>query len=288
VFPFGRGKNYSLFGGQIQVAATVALAILAPRSIYPRVPPGVEKIYKSLIVCCGDIAETILSTLIIVPTNFSSKSFGAKVRVLRDQLGFSQETLAELAGLHRTYVSDVERGARNISLNSINKLAAALQVSAASLLQDVQHILPGKLIEILLVEDDPNDVELTLAALHSVNILNRVHVLVDGAAALDFLLGKGDGKRRAEDRPHLILLDLALPKVDGMEVLRQIKADPRTRSIPVVILTVSSRSKDIAACKRLGAGGYLVKPVGIQNLSEVTPQLSLQWALLTMGSEATA
>jgi len=181
VFPFGRGKNYSLFGGQIQVAATVALAILAPRSIYPRVPPGVEKIYKSLIVCCGDIAETILSTLIIVPTNFSSKSFGAKVRVLRDQLGFSQETLAELAGLHRTYVSDVERGARNISLNSINKLAAALQVSAASLLQDVQHILPGKLIEILLVEDDPNDVELTLAALHSVNILNRVHVLVDGA-----------------------------------------------------------------------------------------------------------
>jgi CheY-like chemotaxis protein len=86
----------------------------------------------------------------------------------------------------------------------------------------------------------------------------------------------------------LILLDLALPKVDGLEVLRQIKANPRTRAIPVVVLTISSRSKDISACKQLGAEGYIVKPVDIQNFCGVTPGLSLQWALLARPAEATA
>jgi len=217
-----------------------------------------------------------------VPINANNKSFGARVRVWRDRLGISQEKLAELAGLHRTYISDVERGARNISLNSINKLAAALKVSAATLLLDTEQALPGKLIDILLVEDDPNDVELTLAALRSANMLNRIHVEQDGAAALNYLAGGGD---RVPHRPQLILLDLGLPKIDGIEVLRQVKSDPRTRLIPVIVLTVSSRSKDIAACKRLGADGYIVKPVDIQNLCVVTPQLSMHWALLTPGPE---
>jgi CheY-like chemotaxis protein len=203
------------------------------------------------------------------------------VRIWRDRLGFSQEKLAELAGLHRTYISDVERGARNISLNSINKLAAALKVSAATLLLDARQSLPGQMIDILLVEDDPNDVELTLAALRRANILNRIQVVNDGAAALNFLTGAEQLQRRLNGQPHRILLDLGLPKIDGIEVLRQIKADPRTRLIPVVVLTASNRSKDIATCRRLGAGGYIVKPVDIQNLCIVTPQLSLQWALVS-------
>ena len=225
----------------------------------------------------------------VVPINACTKTFGTKVRVLRDQLGMSQEKLAEAAGLHRTYISDVERGARNISLNSINKLANALQVSASTLLLDREHTLPGKLIDILLVEDDPNDVELTLAALRSLNILNRLHVVNDGAAALSYLNALSESAPgRAEHTPHLILLDLRLPKVDGIEVLRRIKADPRTRSIPVVVLTVSSRNKDINTCKLLGADGYIVKPVDIQNFCEITPQLSLQWALLSKHSDVTA
>ena len=208
---------------------------------------------------------------------------------MRDQLGMSQEKLAEAAGLHRTYISDVERGARNISLNSINKLARALQVSASTLLLEGEHSLPGKLIEILLVEDDPNDVELTLAALRSLNILNRVQVVNDGAAALSYLATLSDPvSGPADHAPHLILLDLRLPKVDGIEILRRIKGDPRTRAIPVVVLTVSNRSKDIATCKLLGAEGYIVKPVDIQNFCEITPQLSLQWALLARHSDVPA
>jgi len=223
-----------------------------------------------------------------VPINACIKTFGTKVRVLRDQLGMSQEKLAEAAGLHRTYISDVERGARNISLNSINKLAKALQVSASTLLLDPEHTLPGKLIDIMLVEDDPNDVELTLAALRSLNILNRLHVVNDGAAALAYLASLSESSPDCgEHAPHLILLDLRLPKVDGIEVLRRLKADPRTRPIPVVVLTVSNRSKDIATCKLLGAEGYIVKPVDIQNFCEITPQLSLQWALLARHSDVT-
>jgi CheY-like chemotaxis protein/DNA-binding XRE family transcriptional regulator len=224
-----------------------------------------------------------------VPINTCTKAFGTKVRVLRDQLGLSQEKLAEAAGLHRTYISDVERGARNISLNSITKLAGALQVSASTLLLDREDSLPGKLIDILLVEDDPNDVELTLAALRNIKLLNRVHVANDGAAALSYLAGLSDSSPpRTGHRPHLILLDLRLPKVDGIEVLRRVKADPRTRAIPVVVLTLSGRGKDISACKLLGAEGCIVKPVDIQNFCEITPQLSLQWALLARQDVITA
>jgi len=107
-------------------------------------------------------------------------------------------------------------------------------------------------------------------------------VATDGAAALNYLAGAAEGP------PQLILLDLGLPKIDGFEVLRQIKAEPRTRNIPVIVLTASNRSKDIVTCQRLGAAGYIVKPVDFQNLCVVTPQLSLQWALLAGGKSDSA
>jgi two-component system response regulator len=103
----------------------------------------------------------------------------------------------------------------------------------------------------------------------------------DGAAALNFLFGTGEyAHRERSSRPQMVLLDLNLPKVSGLEVLRRIKADPRTRSIPVVVLTASKQDRDITTSKRLGAEACIVKPVDFQNLSEVTPQLSLQWALV--------
>jgi CheY-like chemotaxis protein len=219
------------------------------------------------------------------------KQFGAAVRFRRDHLGISQEELAGRAGLHRTYISDVERGARNVSLESIHRLAIALEVPLSVLFSRLEEsssekstipqLSSDELVEILIVEDSVEDAELTIKALKDMRMTNRIRVVRDGAAALDFLFCKGEyAHRKRQERPHMILLDLGLPKIDGLEVLRQIKADPRTRTIPVVVLTVSGKDRDIAASQRLGAEAYIVKPVDFQNLSGVTPQLSLQWALL--------
>jgi CheY-like chemotaxis protein/DNA-binding XRE family transcriptional regulator len=226
-----------------------------------------------------------------VGKNNVKKQFGAAVRLRRDQLGISQEELAGRAGLHRTYISDVERGARNVSLESMNRLAAALEVPLSVLFSRLEETssdktsipspMPDEMVEILIVEDSADDAEVTIKALKDVRMTNRICVVRDGAAALDFLFCKGQyAHRKRNDRPQLILLDLGLPKIDGIEVLRQIKADPKTRTIPVIVLTVSSRDRDVAASQRLGAEAYIVKPVDFQNLSGVTPQLSLQWALL--------
>lgn len=213
------------------------------------------------------------------------------VRARRTRLGISQEELAERAGLHRTYVCDVERGARNVSLESIEKLARALEVSVPSLLAYPQDQLPSssmpptstpdQLLKILLVEDLADDVDLTLWALRNANIANQIEVVRDGAEALSFLFCTGKfAARNREQSPELIMLDLNLPKIDGLEVLRQVKADPRTSTIPVIILTASTSGRDLATCKRLGAAAFIPKPVDFHNLSEVTPKLSLQWALL--------
>jgi CheY-like chemotaxis protein/DNA-binding XRE family transcriptional regulator len=216
--------------------------------------------------------------------------FGAAVRVRRNQLGFSQEKLAEMAQLHRTYVSDVERGVRNVSLESIERLAQALKISVSTLFPRPE--LPGgkkvngdnpsiDLMDILLVEDNLNDVELTMHAFKKARLNNRVHVVNDGAKALDFVFCRGEYARgRAEARLLLILLDLRLPRVSGLDVLRRLKADKRTQKIPVVILTVSQDVGDVEECIRLGAQNYIVKPVDFQRFSRATPQLNLNWALL--------
>ena len=199
-------------------------------------------------------------------------------------MGISQEELAGRAGLHRTYVADIERGARNLSLANIEKLAKALDLSIPALFSHTEPQgktnLVDELPEILLVEDEPADVELTLSAFKQACLSNRVQVVRDGAEALDFLFCTGPYKNRKPNQPQVILLDLKLPKIDGLEVLRRIKADSRTRGIPVAVLSGSERGYDIEESKRLGAETYIVKPVDFQRFSRVTPNLKLCWALI--------
>jgi len=138
-----------------------------------------------------------------------------------------------------------------------------------------------KFVQILLVEDNPDDVELTLHAFQKHHLANRVHVVRDGAEALDFLFRTGAYKdRRTEDSPQLVLLDLKLPKVDGLEVLRRMKADPRNRMIPVVMLTSSREDRDITESYRLGVNSYIVKPVNFEQFTEAVRQLGLYWLLM--------
>lgn len=124
-------------------------------------------------------------------------------------------------------------------------------------------------VEILLVEDNPNDVELTLHAIRKNHISNRIHVVRDGAEALEFIFCTGAyAERKIQETPKVILLDLKLPKVDGLEVLQRIKADPRTRATPVVVLTSSREERDVVESYRLGVNSYIVKPVDFKKFTE--------------------
>jgi two-component system response regulator len=136
-------------------------------------------------------------------------------------------------------------------------------------------------IEILLVEDNPNDVELTLRALKKHNLTNQVQVVSDGVQALDYLFGTGPfaGKRHPA-APKVVFLDLKLPKVDGREVLRRMKADDKTRLIPVVVLTSSKEESDIVESYKLGVNSYVVKPMDFDKFVEAVSQLGLYWVLL--------
>ncbi len=205
---------------------------------------------------------------------------GNAIKEQRTALGLSQEELAFRAGLHRTYVSEVERGERNPSIASIEKLAHALEVSFTSLFDRTNQGSGSKdALEILLVEDNPIDVELTKNAFKKAQITNPLKVVNDGEEALDFIFARGTHTGRPRP-PQLILLDLNLPEKSGLGVLREIKADARTRNIPVIILTASDRDADINECRRLGAETYIVKPVSFQNFTKVTSVLSLSWMLV--------
>ncbi|MGH2522848.1 MAG: response regulator [Anaerolineales bacterium] len=133
---------------------------------------------------------------------------------------------------------------------------------------------------VLLVEDDANDVELTLTALAEYNLANQVFVLRDGAEALDYLYRRGAFQGQPEALPVVVLLDLKMPKVDGLEVLRQIKSDERLRVVPVVMLTSSREERDLVASYRLGVNAYVVKPVGFQDFMDAIRELGLFWAVL--------
>lgn len=134
---------------------------------------------------------------------------------------------------------------------------------------------------ILLAEDNPNDVELTLHAFDKHHLANCIRVVRDGAEALDYLFRRGEYADRSPDSdPQLILLDIKMPKIDGLEVLRQIKADPRTKLIPIVTLTSSRDDKDIETAYMLGANSYIPKPVEFDRFVEVAGQLGLYWLML--------
>jgi len=219
------------------------------------------------------------------------KRFGAEVKRLRARLQISQEELAERAELHRTYVSDVEAGKRNPSLATIQRLAVALGSSITALFTLAEGLSPrpspslappdcASAVDLLLVEHAPKDVELTLAAFKKAKLNNRIQVVHDGAEALDFIFCKGAYANRIKEQPKVVLLRLQLPKVHGLEVLRRIKTDQLTSRIPVVVLTASRKADQLHEALRLGAEGYIVKPVNLQSFTELTTKLSFGWTLL--------
>jgi two-component system response regulator len=137
------------------------------------------------------------------------------------------------------------------------------------------------IIEVLLVEDSLEDLELTQRALRNANLGNHIQIARDGAEALDFIFCEGEhAGRKIEDTPKLILLDLKLPKVDGLEVLQRIKGDSRTRHIPVVVLTSSKEQSDLVRSYQLGVNSYIVKPVNFESFATAVQELGMYWLLL--------
>jgi len=136
-------------------------------------------------------------------------------------------------------------------------------------------------VEIILVEDNPDDAVLAIRALKKQNLANNIVHLEDGSEALDFIYGTGPYTGRdLQNMPKMILLDLKMPKVNGMEVLEKVKSDVRTKMIPVVILTSSAEDPDIKKCYELGANSYIVKPVGFDNFAKTVNDLGMYWMIL--------
>ncbi|MDB5152015.1 MAG: response regulator [Mucilaginibacter sp.] len=141
-------------------------------------------------------------------------------------------------------------------------------------------------VEILLVEDNPHDAEMTIRALKKVNLANRLTHVKDGAEALDFIFSRGTfADRRKGNKPKVILLDIKMPKVDGIEVLRQIKSNEDTKTIPVVIMTSSKEEQDIIISYNLGVNSYVVKPVDFEGFAKAVSELGFYWLITNQVTE---
>lgn len=144
-----------------------------------------------------------------------------------------------------------------------------------------QNINAANQVEILVVEDNPDDLDMTLRALRKAKLANHIQVARDGAEALEFIFCQGPHAiRNIEQSPRLVLLDLKLPKVDGLEVLKRIKEDPRTKMIPVAVLTSSKEQQDVIESYHLGVNSYIVKPVNFEGFSAAVQELGMYWMLL--------
>jgi two-component system, response regulator len=142
-------------------------------------------------------------------------------------------------------------------------------------------------VDILMVEDNPDDEQLTLRALRKYQLTNRIHVVRDGQEALDYIFCAGKyADREISAQPHVILLDIKLPLIDGLEVLRRIKSDPRTKTVPVVMLTSSHQERDLVESYRLGVNSYIVKPVDFDQFTESARSLGMYWLLLNRPPKA--
>ena len=206
------------------------------------------------------------------------RQFGAALRAHRLRLSMSQEALAERAELHRTYITDVERGVRNLSLESISKLARALDLSIASLFSAPETGITTaqpefkSSVELLLVQNDSKDLKRTLEAFKRAKLSNRIAIVRDGAAALDYLFCRGPyAERQPATPPQVVLLDLHIPKMHALEVLSRTRADQRTQNIHVVVLTNSRKDPDLPAALRVGADAFIVKPVNLDKFGALMP-----------------
>lgn len=231
----------------------------------------------------------------MIPKTFQAR-FGAVVRSQRLSAGLSQEELAHRSGLHRTYVTDVERGARNPSLNSIKKLSDALgmplgglfglveeadrrehQVSASSHQESSSQHEPA---EILVAAENSSDADTVIRVLGENNIASHIHAVRDGAEAMDYIFCTGAYKKRDFLKtPDLILLHLRLSKVDAFTILAKIRDNPLTRPIPVVALGAQS-DQDLARAQQHGVTEFIVAPFDFPKLAHASAQLGLQWMLV--------
>ena len=211
-------------------------------------------------------------------------------------MGITQEELARRAGLHRTYIADIERGARNVTLRSLANLAKALQLTVGRLFPFAsapvgrQNFASGENNRaesgvILLVGGSATDAKLALRAFKRAKFANPLKVAPNGRQGLDYLFGTGRYAKRGPSRPQLILLDLHLPDMSGLEFLRRIKRDASTREIKVIILTDTDRARDISRCCRLGAENYILKPLGFESFIRITAKLNLR---LNLGPSSVA
>jgi CheY-like chemotaxis protein len=184
----------------------------------------------------------------------------------------------------------VERGTRNPSIATVERLADALELPISVLFDRASHAKESRdVVEVLLVEDDPHDLQLAVRAFERARIINPLHIVRDGAAALEFLFATGAYLHRSYAAfPNLILLDLDLPQKNGLEVLQRIRADELTKNIPVIVLSRSLRDRNLAECRRLGVETYLVKPIDFHNFSDVIGRFSLEWALVKPKAIASA